>query len=79
MASQKVFVFPRLSEFDPNRIPLIMRSRDPEIAVSWLLGFVDLVCGADFEASNISFVDPGIVEWDKPVKYGDIKYGRKIC
>ncbi|KAL1482924.1 hypothetical protein MTO96_033473 [Rhipicephalus appendiculatus] len=52
MALQKVFVFPRLSEFDPNRIHLIMRSHDPEIAVSWLLGFVDLVCGADFEVLN---------------------------
>ncbi|KAL1468900.1 hypothetical protein MTO96_041179, partial [Rhipicephalus appendiculatus] len=49
MASQKVFVFPRLTEFDPNWIRLITGSRDTDTAVACLLGFVELVCGADFD------------------------------
>ncbi|KAH7956164.1 hypothetical protein HPB52_006596 [Rhipicephalus sanguineus] len=49
MATQKVFVFPPQGEFDPKWIRLLTKSRDPDTAVACLLGFIELVCGADFQ------------------------------
>ncbi|KAL1436517.1 hypothetical protein MTO96_049616 [Rhipicephalus appendiculatus] len=48
-ATQQVFIFPPQGEFDPNWIRLLTRSIDPETAVPCLLGFIELVCGADFQ------------------------------
>ncbi|KAH7962983.1 hypothetical protein HPB52_019033 [Rhipicephalus sanguineus] len=50
IAWQKVYVFPR--EFDPEWIRMVTRSRGlvaSDDAVACLLGFVELVCGANFE------------------------------
>ncbi|KAL1477176.1 hypothetical protein MTO96_035956 [Rhipicephalus appendiculatus] len=58
IANQKVFVF---LEFDPNWIRLVTRSIDPDTAVTCLLGFVELVCGADFQKVSVSARKDGLV------------------
>ncbi|KAL3204866.1 hypothetical protein MRX96_041147 [Rhipicephalus microplus] len=49
MTTQKVFVFPSLGQFNATWIRLVTRSIDPVTAVPCLLGFIDLMCGDDFE------------------------------
>ncbi|KAL1467413.1 hypothetical protein MTO96_042200 [Rhipicephalus appendiculatus] len=70
---QKVYIFPHFEDFDPNWIHMVTRRGDPDTAVACLLGFVKLVCGADYQKVVDGSVKDGLQLEEVPVSSWDVR------